>query len=62
MDGFSLVSEFKGYVTKPDATNTDERFLTAGSFNVLVNDEEKVTGRGGYERLGAASDRRNARE
>lgn len=52
---FDIVSEFKGYVTKPDPTNTDERTLTEGSFNVIVNDTEKVTGRKGYSILGATS-------
>ena len=58
-DKYDLVSEFKGYVTKPDPTNTDRRTLTAGSFNVLVNDTEKVTGRRGFELFGAASTDRN---
>jgi hypothetical protein len=52
---YDYVSEFKGYVTKPDPTNTSEKFLTAGSFNVLVNDTEKVTGRKGYTLFGASS-------
>lgn len=56
---YQLVSEFKGYVTKKDATNVDERTLTAGSFNVLVNDEEKVSARKGYRLLGAASSSAN---
>jgi hypothetical protein len=54
-DKYDIVSEFKGYVTKPDSTNTDDRYLTKGSFNVLINDGEKITGRNGYELLGAAS-------
>ena len=57
---YDTVSEFKGYVSKPDPTNTNDRFLTKGSFNVLVNDEEKITGRKGYELLGAADSSRNA--
>lgn len=61
-DKYDIVSEFKGYVTKPDPTNTNDRFLTAGSFNVLVNDTEKVTGRKGYSLFGAASTDRNAIE
>ena len=56
---YKLVSEFKGYVTKPDPTNTDEKTLTQGSFNVLVNDTEKVTGRKGYALFGQSSSTRN---
>lgn len=56
---YDLVKEFKGYVTKPDSTNTDDRYLIKGSFNVLVNDEEKVTGRKGYAYFGSASTDRN---
>lgn len=56
---YDLVSEFKGYVTKPDVTNTDQRYLTKGSFNVVVNDEEKVTGRLGYSTFGTANTDRN---
>ena len=52
---YNYVKEFKGYVSKPDVTNTDERYLTKGSLNVLVNDGEKVTGRRGYSLFGAAS-------
>lgn len=59
---YDTVKEFKGYVTKPDPTNTDDRFLTAGSFNVIVNDTEKVSGRKGYILYGAASSDRNAIE
>ena len=57
---YDLVKEFKGYVTKPDVTNTDERYLSKGSFNVLVNEEEKVTGRKGYSLFGTANSDRNA--
>ena len=52
---YNTVKEFKGYVTKPDATNMDERLLVKGSQNVLINDGEKVTGRGGYQLFGNAS-------
>lgn len=61
-DKYDIVSEFKGYVTKPDPTNTDDRYLTKGSFNVIVNDTEKVTGRKGYELFGASSTDRNSIE
>lgn len=54
MSNFKVVSKFLGYVTKPDATNTDGRYLVSGSKNVLVNDAEKVATREGYTRDGAA--------
>lgn len=59
MAEYQVVSEFKGYRTKPDPTNTDERYLIAGSKNVLINDQEKVSSRQGYSLLGAASTDRN---
>lgn len=52
---FQTVLETKGYVTKPDPTNTDARFLVKGSQNMLINDEEKVGTRKGYTLKGAAS-------
>jgi len=55
---YNTVTEFRGYTTKPDVTNTDERFLTSGSLNVLINDGEKLQGRNGYEVVGAASSTR----
>lgn len=58
-DKYSLVTEFRGYVTKPDPTNTNASHLVDGSFNVLVNEQEKVVGRKGYKRLGQASTSRN---
>lgn len=62
MADYQVVSEFKGYRTKPDPTNTDERYLIAGSKNVLINDQEKVTNRNGYSLLGPASTDRNGIE
>ena len=59
---FITVLETKGYNTKPDPTNTDPRFLVAGSQNVLINDEEKVGTREGYTLKGAASAVLNAIE
>jgi len=56
---YNTVSEFQGYVSKPDPTNTDARYLTRGSFNVLVNDGEKVTGRKGYALFGAEDTTQN---
>lgn len=59
---YEYIKEFKGYVTKPDPTNTDERYLTKGSFNVFINDNEKVAGRKGYSLFGGASTDRNSVE
>lgn len=59
---YQVVSEFQGYRTKPDPTNTDERYLIAGSKNVLINDQEKVSSRKGYSIVGAASTDRNSIE
>ena len=59
---YDTVEEFRGYTTKPDVTNTDKRFLTDGSFNVLVNDGEKLQGRNGYEVVGQSSKDRYAIE
>ena len=56
---YNIVSEFKGYVTKQDPTNTDVRHLIAGSFNVVCNDEKKIQARKGYSLLGSASTDRN---
>jgi len=50
---YQLVDKFLGYVTKPDATNTDGRYLVSGSKNVLINDGEKVESRQGYSLFGA---------
>ena len=58
-DSYSLVKEFKGYVTKPDPTNTNPAYLVDGSFNVLINEEEKVVGRKGYKLFGDTSTDRN---
>jgi len=50
---FKLISNFEGYSTKPDKTNTNIRHLVSGSQNVLINDAEKVSTRGGYTVYGA---------
>ncbi len=52
---YSLSEETLGYVTSSDPTNTDKRFLVAGSKNVLINYQKKVQTRGGYTRLGAGN-------
>ena len=52
---FALVSSFKGYLTKSDATNIPPEYLISGSQNVIINDQEKVESRAGYELFAAAS-------
>ena len=56
---FSLVSSFKGYITKSDQTNLSPEYLVAGSQNVIINDNEKVESRAGYELFGVASTTNN---
>lgn len=55
MKKFITVDKTKGYITAENQTNTDERNLVAGSRNVLIDQESKVTTRNGYSRLGAAN-------
>lgn len=52
---FSLLNEFLEYRSKPSPDNTDERFLVAGSQNVLIDDQNMVRARSGYSILGATS-------
>jgi hypothetical protein len=52
---FKLVTNFQGYVTKPDKTNTNVRHMVDGSQNMLVNDAEMVESRLGYTLDGASS-------
>lgn len=51
---FSLVSEFKGYVTSKDKTNISESVLVRGSKNVYKKDSGTIAVRDGLKRLGAA--------
>ncbi len=53
MQRYDLVSKFLGYVTKPDQTNTDPRYLVDGSYNTLIDDAGRVGPRGGYKLDGA---------
>lgn len=55
MTKFQTISEILSYVTKPDKTNTDPRYLISGSQNVLIDETRKVKTRNGYELLGASS-------
>ena len=50
---FQLIDKFLGYNTLSDRTHLDPRFLVSGSQNVLINDSEKISIRGGYTVLGA---------
>ncbi len=43
-----ITSQFLTYATKPDPSNTDTRFLVAGSKNTLINDSEKIKSREGF--------------
>lgn len=52
---YQITSSIKGYVTKTDPTNLPTDYLVAGSQNVIINDQEKVESRAGYEIFGAAS-------
>lgn len=55
MDKFYLSEKCLGYETASDQSNTDKRFLVAGSKNVLIDRTKKVKSRSGYSRLGAAN-------
>lgn len=55
MSKFELIDSFIGYSAKKDITNLDPRFLVSPSQNVLINDGEKVSIRGGYSLYGVAS-------
>ena len=52
---YQITSSIKGYVTKTDPTNLPPDYLVAGSQNIVINDQEKVESRAGYEIFGAAS-------
>lgn len=55
MATYKLTIGAKGYVSKPDPTNTTEGYLVAGSQNVIINDQEKIESRAGYELFGVAN-------
>ncbi len=52
---YKLTDKTLGYVSAPDPTNTDPRYLVAGSQNTLIDRQLKVHSRQGYSRLGAAN-------
>lgn len=53
---FQIGNETLGYVTNEESTNTDMRYLIAGSKNVLIDTNRKVGIRNGFSRLGAGND------
>lgn len=55
MDSLLLAEETDGYQTSTDPSNTAKTLLIAGSQNVLIAQQKKVTIRPGYTRLGPAN-------
>lgn len=53
---YLLTEEVYGYVTAENQTNTDPRHLVAGSKNVLIDRQRKVSSRNGNTRLGVADE------
>jgi len=53
---FDLTEETLGYNTAENPTNTDHRFLVAGSKNVLIGQQKTVSSRNGNSRLGVANE------
>ena len=53
MKDFKLVENFPGYFNKTDVTKLKPGILVSGSQNVLTNDGDKVSPRGGYTLDGA---------
>ena len=54
-EDYYIISGVRGYVTKPDPTNLASDFLVAGSQNVIINDQERIESRAGYELYAQAS-------
>ena len=52
---YQIVSSAQGYMTKIDPTNAPPNILVSGSQNVIINDQERVETRSGYELFGVAS-------
>lgn len=59
MEQFQLISEYLGYVTKPDKTNIAAGYLVAGSQNMRTNNGDQLSSRMGYALLGAAATNAN---
>ena len=59
-EDYQIVSSVKGYITKSDPTNISADYLVAGSQNVIINDQERIESRSGYELYGQASTTANS--
>ena len=55
MEKFAIAEETLGYVSSEEPTNTNIRYLRAGSQNVLIDRQRKVKLSPGYKRLGAGN-------
>src|SRR3990167_6536246 len=54
-ENYQIISNVRGYITKPDPTNISADYLVAGSQNVIINDQERIESRSGYALYGQAS-------
>lgn len=48
---FILTQEYRGYVSKPEPTNIDSRYIVKGSKNVLVNVDGSIGSRNGSSKI-----------
>lgn len=53
-ESFKTTQGFKSYISKPEITALDPRFLVKGSKNVLIDYAQRVVSRNGYTLFGAA--------
>lgn len=51
---FKIISEPRGYISKREITNADERLMVIGSKNMIINDGDKWSSRSGYTLDGQA--------
>ena len=56
MKDYKVTTETLGYVTAEDQTNTDEQNLVAGSQDVIIDQQRKVSSRNGFTRLGTPNE------
>jgi hypothetical protein len=54
-DNFKTTQGFKSYISKPEITALDPRFLVKGSKNVLIDYANRIISRNGYTLFGAAA-------
>lgn len=54
-DSFKTTQGFKSYISKPEITALDPRFLVKGSKNVLIDYASRVVSRNGYTVFGAVN-------